>query len=355
MNEVFVDLKKSVDYSYNIFIDNNFVEDKLREFQQGSSYFIIDKNVFNLYPFLRKLENVFIFDACEDNKNILKLAEVLEFLKDTKALRDAKLVAIGGGIVGDVAGFAASVYMRGIRFYQIPTTLLSMVDSSVGGKTGINFKDVKNLVGSFYQPEAVFVDTMFLKTLSFEEYKNGLAEVIKYALMFDKEFFNFLCKKSDSILNRDKILKEIILKCCEIKANVVKDDEREKDIRMLLNFGHTFGHAIEVDSHHKIKHGFAIAAGMYLETVFGEKNGFLKSDVRKDISKILSTYKYNINYIPENLDNFISAIISDKKARKDGIVLALTESIGAGKIVKGVKEDLIRKFFEQISRVKQYE
>lgn len=353
MKSVFIDLKKSVDYSYNIFIGNNFIQEKLFEFDEKTTYFIIDKNVFNLYPFLKNLKNVFIFDASEENKNLLKLTEILEFLRGNNALRDANIVAIGGGIVGDVAGFAAAIYMRGITYYQVPTTLLSMVDSSVGGKTGINFKNVKNLVGAFYQPKSVFIDTMFLNTLTFEEYKNGLAEVIKYALMFDKEFYNLLYNENKNILNRKDVLEEIILRCCEIKGNVVKIDEKENDIRMLLNFGHTFGHAIEVDSHHKIKHGFAIATGMYLETLFGEKNGLLKSDVLEDISKILSIYEYDLHYTPEDVDNFISAIFSDKKARKDGLVLTLTESVGTGKIVKGVKGDLIRRFFEEIGSCKE--
>ncbi|MBC7196650.1 MAG: 3-dehydroquinate synthase [Deferribacterales bacterium] len=345
MKTVKVDLKKEIDNSYEILIGSDFIKGILADFDPNATFYVIDKNVFNLYPFLRELKNKYIFETSEKSKNINSVAEILNFLKNSNCLRDSKLVAVGGGIIGDVAGFAASIFMRGIDYYQVPTTLLSMVDSSVGGKTGVNLGDTKNLVGSFYQPKAVYIDMKFLNTLSFEEYKNGLAEVIKYAVMFDESFYNMLIENYAEVEQRGNILQDIILKCCQIKADVVKEDEKEKGRRMLLNFGHTFGHAIEVDSEHKIKHGFAVATGMYLETLFGQFMKQVDSDVTDKIRIILERYGFELNYKYLDEEKFIGAIAMDKKARQSGVVLALTQKVGSGMLLKGVELNFIREFF----------
>lgn len=345
MKTVKVDLKKEIDNSYEILIGSNFIKDILVDFDPNTTFYVVDKNVFNLYAFLHNLKNKYIFEASEKNKNIYSVERILNFLKDNNCLRDGKLVAIGGGIVGDVAGFAASIFMRGIDYYQIPTTLLSMVDSSVGGKTGVNLGKTKNLVGSFYQPKAVYVDMNFLNTLSFEEYKNGLAEVLKYAVMFDESFYNILIEDYSEIINRGEILEDVILRCCKIKADVVKEDEKEKEARMFLNFGHTFGHAIELDSDHRIRHGFAVATGMYLETLFGQFINQIGSDVVKRIKTILEKYDFMLDYKYLDEDKFLGAIAMDKKARQSGVVLALTQKIGSGILLKGVQLSAIRNFF----------
>jgi len=345
MKTVKVDLKKEVDNSYEILIGSDFIKNKLADFDPNGTFYIIDKNVFNLYPFLHELKNIYVFEASEKSKNINSVTKILNFLKDNNCLRDSNLVAIGGGIVGDVAGFAASIFMRGIDYYQIPTTLLSMVDSSVGGKTGVNLGDTKNLVGSFYQPKAVYIDMNFLNTLSFEEYKNGLAEVIKYAVMFDELFYDMLLKNCAEVKDKGKILADIIFKCCQIKADVVKDDEKEKGTRMFLNFGHTFGHAIEVDSDHKIKHGFAVATGMYLETLFGQFVNQVDGDVTDKVKTILEKYDFELSYQYLDEEKFIGAIAMDKKARQSGVVLALTRKVGSGMLLRGVELNFIREFF----------
>jgi len=187
-------------------------------------------------------------------------AEALEHGMD----RSSFIMALGGGVVGDLAGFAASTYMRGVRFVQVPTTLLAMVDSSVGGKTAINLPQGKNLVGSFYQPAQVTVNLDALKTLPEREYRTGLAEVVKYGVIFDREFFKYMERHVDGIAARDQdVLAHLVGRCCEIKAEVVRFDERESGLREILNFGHTLAHSIE--SRHgygKMRHGEAVAVGM---------------------------------------------------------------------------------------------
>ena len=175
--------------NYNIFIGSDFIGDKLAKYEKDGAYFIIDSKVASLYKNIIPKERVFLFLSAEKNKTFLSLEKMLDFLRQHNALRDSTLVSVGGGITGDVAAFAASVYMRGIKLIQVPTTLLAMVDSSVGGKTAVNFKGIKNNIGSFYQPGMVLIDSNFLDSLTDKEYLNGLVESIKIAAIRDKEFF----------------------------------------------------------------------------------------------------------------------------------------------------------------------
>jgi 3-dehydroquinate synthase len=347
MEKVRVNLNYFCDFSYDILIGEKFVKDELVGVSNfNRAHIIVDRNVFELYKDYFT-GDPFIVNAYEHNKSLDTVADILYFLRDRKALRGDTIVAVGGGIVGDVAGFAASIYMRGIPFIQVPTTLLSMVDSSVGGKTGINLGNTKNLVGSFYQPKKVLIDTIFLSTLTEDEFKSGLAEVIKYALLFDKEFYNFLLDKRDLVIKRDEVvMKTIIKKCCEFKAQVVEEDETEQGLRRLLNLGHTFGHGIEVDSNHEIKHGLAVAKGTYLEAMFALEKGFIEYGVVADIKKVFDIYDYDLNYYVKDINNFINAIGSDKKATSSGIVLALTSEVGNGIIVDKIDLNDIKKFFE---------
>jgi len=347
MEKVRVNLNYSKDYSYDILIDHNFAGNELKGIANyNRAHLVVDKNVYELYTSFFG-GDIFLLTSSEHNKNLDTVYDILNFLKNKKALRNDTLFAVGGGIVGDVAGFAASIYMRGISFIQVPTTLLSMVDSSVGGKTGVNLGDVKNLVGSFYQPKKVLIDTLFLSTLPEDEFKSGLAEVIKYALLFDKELYEFLVhNKSDVVKRKNDVMIKIIKRCCELKAEVVEEDETEQGIRKLLNLGHTFGHAIEVDSDHEIKHGLAVAKGVYLEALFAYEKGMIGKKVLDDIENIFGTYDYDLNYKVRDYTLFINAIGSDKKAMSSGIVLALTSDVGSGIIKEGIDLDSIKKFFE---------
>jgi len=342
MDKVVVDLKKEVDYSYEILIGKGFICREINSFEAaGNTLFLVDENVYNLYSELFRQTDCFIFRAEEKRKNFDSVKDILSFFKKKKAHRKNVLVSVGGGIIGDVGGFAASVYMRGVPFVNVPTTFLSMVDSSVGGKTGINFDGVKNLVGAFYQPQKVLIDTEFLDTLSDEEFMSGFAEVIKYAAIFDRDFFYEL--QIPENLKNSEFLKYVIRKCCEIKAEIVKLDEREGGVRRLLNFGHTVGHAVEIDSRHTVKHGHAVAIGMYYETLFANNRGGADEEVLEELRKMLSVYGYNIDYKIRNQAMFLDALKSDKKAADSKLVLAVAPHIGKGSIIEDVSADELMK------------
>jgi 3-dehydroquinate synthase len=343
MERVRVNLEKRESKSYDILIGSDFIKNELSAIHNNPScHVVMDYNVSRLYQHLYPFKK-YVVVSDEHNKNLKSIEDMLHFLKERNCLRNDTVYAVGGGIVGDMTGFASAIYMRGIDFIQIPTTLLSMVDSSVGGKTGVNLGDVKNLIGSFHQPKKVLIDTVFLDTLSEEEFYSGFAEVIKYALIFDNEFYNFLLINHKEIKAKKKSTLEFVIKrCCEIKADIVEQDEMEKGPRRLLNLGHTIGHAIEIDSEHQVKHGHAVAKGIYLETCFARNKKWVTDEALEAVRKIFELYDYNINYDIKDMERFVGALSSDKKAKKSGIVLALTYSLGSGIIKEKIDlNDLI--------------
>lgn len=345
METVRVNLEKQIDDSYNIYIGSGFIKDKLQDMAStNKTAFIVDKNVYNLYTEAFKNIDCYLFDASEKHKSIDYVKEIIAYLKGRTLHRNDTVVAVGGGITGDVAGFAASMYMRGVPFVNIPTTLLSMVDSSVGGKTGVNFGGVKNMVGAFYQPDCVFIDIDFLETLEHEEVMNGFAEVIKYAAIFDKDMFYELKERKE--LKGKIFLADLIKRCCEIKADIVNKDEKEKGLRKLLNFGHTVGHAVETDSLHTIKHGYAVAIGMYYEMLFAVQKKLAEVKVAEEIKEMLMNYNYEITYNVKKNNAFVESIKSDKKADDAGVTIAFAEAIGKGSICEGIRaEDLLEVVF----------
>ena len=244
---------------------------------------------FKLYKALKRAGfkvHIYIIPDGEKAKSADYCNKLYEFLLAKNYDRHSLLLAFGGGVVGDLTGFVAATYMRGIPYVQIPTTLLSSVDSSVGGKTGINFGGVKNIVGSFYQPKLVFINTEFLETLPFDEFKSGLGEVIKSAILDGEEFFNDLYDIIHLVDYKHDKLPLIIKKCCAIKAKIVEADEKETTgSRMLLNLGHTMGHAVEVLG--GFKHGEAVSIGIAYETELSKKRGYLSDDDTKRILEIL--------------------------------------------------------------------
>lgn len=349
MGKVFVDLKKQVDYSYEITIGSGFIAEALKELSGELGFFMVDENVYNLYPSIFPEDRVYRFKADEHNKTHESVVSVLGFLFRSGCRRDGRLVLAGGGITGDVGGFVAATYMRGISFVQVPTTLLSMVDSSVGGKTGINFRGAKNNVGAFWQPKHVFIDMDFLKTLSDEEYKNGLAEVIKYGMVYDRGFLDYLYDNREKILARDvECLDYVVTECCRMKAEVVKKDEKETGERALLNFGHTFAHAIETDSDHAVKHGFAVAVGMYQETEFALKKKQASKGALEEIKKVLLAYEFPITYEIQNMEVFMTAMAADKKADRKGLTLAIAPEPGTGKLLKNITIESIAEYYAGI-------
>ncbi|MBM9535537.1 3-dehydroquinate synthase [Desulfobulbus alkaliphilus] len=233
-----------------------------------------------------------LFAHGEASKHLDTVGHLARQLAQRGFDRSDGLIALGGGVCGDITGFLAAIYMRGIPFVQVPTSLLAQVDSSVGGKTGVDLPEGKNLIGAFYQPRAVFIDTKVLSTLAPEEFLGGMAEVIKYGAGIDAEFFQWLADHHRAILNlTSSTLATMIRRCCELKASVVEQDEREGGVRRILNFGHTVGHAVEAASGYRLNHGFAVAIGMVAAAQLGERGGYTDPGVVKAITGLLQLYE----------------------------------------------------------------
>jgi 3-dehydroquinate synthase len=256
---------------------------------------------------------------------------ILDRLVAIEARRDATLIALGGGVVGDVTGFAAASYMRGIRFLQSPTTLLAQVDASVGGKTGINHERGKNLVGAFHQPAAVIIDSATLDTLEKREFNAGLAEVVKYGAIFDAPFFGWLEENAAAVIARDPTAIDFLIeRSVETKADIVREDEKEAGIRALLNFGHSFGHALESETaYSKYLHGEAVAIGMVTAARLSENRGLCPAGTEERLSSLLRQFDLPVN-IPADVSpgRLQSALSLDKKAVAGGLRLVLLEETG---------------------------
>lgn len=274
------------------------------------------------------------------------LTELLKLRLDRKSC----VVALGGGVVGDMAGFVSSVYMRGIDFVQIPTTLLAQVDSSVGGKTGVNHPLGKNMIGTFYQPRLVIADTDVLSTLDKRQLLCGIAEIIKYGVISDSSLFSYLEDNRQKILALDpEALAYLIKRSCEIKADVVSRDERESGLREILNCGHTVGHAIETETGYvKYLHGEAVAAGICLEAKIAVLAGLLDESDLSRIVELVKSYGLPHN-IPEDMQRsrLIEHMAIDKKTVSGRVKFILPEAIGRVRIESGISDDLILKALEQ--------
>lgn len=273
----------------------------------------------------------------EAHKTVATMELVLDKLVESRANRDITLIALGGGVVGDITGFAAACYMRGVAFIQVPTTLLAQVDSSVGGKTGVNHPQGKNLIGAFHQPQIVLVDTDTLATLPDRELKAGLAEVIKYGAIVDVEFFAWLETNADALVARDaEALGYAVRRSCELKAEVVAEDERETGRRAILNFGHTFGHAIEqCQGYGEWLHGEAVAAGMVMAAMLSDID---KDDVARLIDLIR---KLGLPAKPPKIgvDAMRNAMSMDKKVLGKQLRFVLLEKLGAAYVSSDVDAD----------------
>ncbi|WP_257389207.1 3-dehydroquinate synthase [Tahibacter caeni] len=280
----------------------------------------------------------------EQYKTLEHCGEVLEALAALKANRDACVIALGGGVVGDLAGFAASCWMRGVDFLQMPTTLLAQVDSSVGGKTGVNLPAGKNLVGAFHQPRAVVVDTDTLASLPAREYRSGLAEVVKYGAIGDAAFFAWLEREADALAARDdEAVAEAIERSCRHKAGVVARDEREDGERALLNFGHTFGHALETaGGYGRLLHGEAVAIGMVLAAALSADLGLAAAADAERLQRLLGRLGLS-TALPDGSDAqaLLQLMYLDKKNLSGQLRLILWRGIGAAEIVAAVADAAI--------------
>ena len=287
-----------------------------------------------------KLNIVTIPDG-EEYKTLQTVENILNECFEHKLDRKSLLIAFGGGVIGDMTGFTASIYQRGIDFIQIPTTLLSQVDASVGGKTGVNNQYGKNLIGAFYQPKAVYIDPGFLETLPPREFAAGVAEIIKMAVMFDKSYFSFL---QNADLKDTETLKEVIKKSVELKAWVVNQDEKEAGIRAVLNYGHTFGHVVENETNYKTYlHGEAVAIGIVMANELAIELGMFSQEEANDVKALLKKASLPTEYTIKDVDSFYEHFLLDKKSAKGSIKFILPQGMGNHKIVSDIDETVVKK------------
>ena len=343
-----------IDKSYNIYIENgliNSIGDKIKNIYNGKNIVIItDENVDyfygekvknNLKHSNFKVEKIVIKPG-EKSKSFEVLLQVYDKMLDLGIKRGDLIIALGGGVVGDLGGFAAATFLRGVPFIQIPTSLLAQIDSSIGGKVAVDLPRGKNLIGNFYHPKAVFIDPHLLKTLDKRFLYDGMGEVIKYACIRDKNLFYKLLNmehKEDLLYD----IEEIIYTCCNIKKQVVERDEKDTGERMILNFGHTIGHSLEkYFNFEKYTHGEAVAIGMYTITKHSEDMGLTEKGTSDSIKKVLN--KYNLPYEENNIDKekIIEAISLDKKGEGDFINLVLLNNIGEVFINKVEKSNIYK-------------
>ncbi|NQY94742.1 MAG: 3-dehydroquinate synthase [Campylobacteraceae bacterium] len=274
----------------------------------------------------------------EQYKNMETIDLILNHCFEQRLDRKSVLVALGGGVIGDMTGFAASLYQRGIDFIQVPTTLLSQVDASVGGKTGVNNKYGKNLIGSFWQPNAVYIDPYFLSTLPKREYSAGIAEIVKMAATFNKDFFEWL-EVND--LNDSENIKIAIQKSVETKAWVVSQDERERGLRAALNYGHTFGHVIENETNYNTYlHGEAVGIGMVMANAMSVEVGLMSEEEASRISSLLKKYDIPTEYKIKDVDDFYEHFFLDKKSLDNKIKFILPKNIGECEITDKISKEI---------------
>lgn len=265
----------------------------------------------------------------ENTKSVENLNRIYSFLLSKKYSRDTLIVAIGGGVVGDIAGFAAATFMRGVQYAQVPTTLLAVSDSAIGGKTGLNFKSVKNVVGAFYQPEFVLADLGFIKTLPYKEVLCGIGEILKYAYLSDAAFFKFIEGNSSKLLKKQPaIMEKAAAKSVKIKTEVVSEDEKEGGRRKILNLGHTFAHAYESVLNYRIKHGEAVIAGLACALILSRRLGYLTEEKFLRLIEMLKDFHPDIKFNKLNLNDLYTVMLSDKKNRNGKIRFVLLKGIG---------------------------
>lgn len=347
---------KSKDKTYPIFINNDNIENlKALVLEQinGSNYvLIISKKVYEIYGKILNFpkDKIFILKDGENQKNLKNYVRIMNFVFSKGLKRTDYIISIGGGVVGDLSGFVASTYMRGINLIQIPTTLLACTDSSVGGKTAINTHYGKNLIGSFYQPKAVFININFLKTLDEKQFKSGLGEVLKYAFIEksckhqqDLNLMNFLNENYDKILSKDILtLRDMVEICVKLKISVVTQDEKESGLRRILNFGHSYGHAIEkITNYRKYTHGECVVEGINFALNLSYTLGKIDKEYRFLCQDLIK--KFGFNSLPKFSQIKISnAMQSDKKNSQDGIFYILPTGFATVEDFKISIEDIFK-------------
>lgn len=353
------------DLTYPVFAGRGILhhlKPQLKKYGRFKNYFIVvDRNVArfhikNIKRAIGRHKKILYYElrSGENSKSHDQLRKIYDALIKNNYGRDTLVISVGGGVTGDLAGYSAATYMRGLQLVQIPTTLLSAVDSSIGGKTAINFNGYKNIIGAFYHPDMVLIDSEFLRTLPRKEFIAGMGEVIKYAYISSPDLYNLVNDNFANILKREeKIIDEIILRCAAIKAGVVSNDEKEYGLRKILNFGHTYGHAIESASGFRIKHGLCVVYGIVAELFLSNKIGVLS---RKKLTRYLELPgKFGLKNILDSLDfeKIFQIMFADKKNRNGKINFVLLSDLGKILLdVEAGKRDILyafertRKFFD---------
>ncbi|MFI3329552.1 MAG: 3-dehydroquinate synthase family protein [bacterium] len=327
-------IKVELQNSYNIIIDKNInVTNYIKQLYNNKKVFlIVDSNVLNLYKdkikkdFIGYETTIIDVYASEENKSLKTYETIISKLLENNISRDSLIVSIGGGVVGDIAAFVASTILRGVKYICIPTTLLSQVDSSIGGKTGLNFNNKKNIIGSFFQPSLVLIDTTYLNTLSQEDYNNGLGEIIKHAMIHDSEIL--------SLLQDNLEIENIIYKSLLVKKYYVEKDEFDLNERMILNFGHTFGHVIELEKN--IKHGLAVIQGMILSIKYGIDLNITNETCLLQLINVLD--KLNIKYYDLDYKQYLNKLNFDKKNNENYLNFIFLKNI-TKPIIKQIERD----------------
>jgi len=346
--------------SYPIYIDADLLTNKLifkTELNSSKIMIVTDSIVAEHYldilldTLAEYYPDTIIVDSGEAHKNWLAIEQIITSLAKQQHDRFSTVITLGGGVVGDLGGFAASIYMRGINLIHVPTSLLAQVDACIGGKTGCNFLGFKNLIGTFYQPNAVIIDSNLIKTLPDREYIAGLAEIVKYGVACDADLFSWLELNIDALNSRDaSILQAAIKRCCDLKAKVVQQDEKDQEQRMILNFGHTFAHAIEsaTDFNYYL-HGEAVSIGMLLATRLAVKLGHVGGSLLDRLATLLQALRLPISvdydrYTPSMLCNFIS---NDKKKNSAQLSLILPCELGKVKVFRDIALNTLENLMEE--------
>lgn len=341
---------------YDIIFDDSFanLEKILTKFilRDKKVCIITDDNIAPLY--LDEVENVFskvcnnvshfIIEAGEENKTLKSVEKVYEYLIESKFDRNDFVIALGGGVIGDMTGYIAATYLRGISFIQIPTTLLSQVDSSIGGKTGVDLNGYKNMIGAFYQPKLVYINVSTLLSLNRRIYLSGMGEIIKHGIIKDRDYLNWLRNNCEKIIDRDiEVLIPMIKNSCFIKKIVVENDPKEKGERALLNFGHTIGHSIEKLYNFEKYHGECVAIGMVVAAYLSKNKGFITESEADSIKKMVSIFELPNSISGLNADDIIKVSKNDKKMDSKKIRFIVIKEIGDAIIDSSITDEDMRK------------
>lgn len=354
-------VKREGDFHYPIYFKNDFqnLAGAIREegLENRKICIVTDSHVAPLYHEAVKLalQEIsseifsFVFEAGEKNKNLNTVQELYKTLIENEMDRKGLLVALGGGVVGDLTGFGASTYLRGIDFIQVPTTLLAQVDSSVGGKTGVDFLQYKNMVGAFHQPRLVYMNMSTLQSLPNREFTCGMGEILKTGLICDEEFFRFVCKNQPEISKLDlSMLSRMIRRCCEIKAGVVERDPKEQGERALLNLGHTVGHAVEKMKNFQLLHGQCVGVGLIAAAYLSMQRGLLTEEEYEEIRKGCHSYNLPLSVDSLNAGDVLAATKKDKKMEAGHIKFILMDGIGKSFIDKTVTDEELLQAIREI-------